>query len=130
VLDLFCGTGSISFEFASRGCHDIDLVDINGHSLDFIRKTADTLGMKGLNMVRMNAFRFIPVCRKQYDIVFADPPYELENIEQIPELVLDHQLLLPGGLLILEHGKSNNFSKHTRFSEERTYGSVHFTFFK
>ncbi len=129
VLDLFGGTGSISFEFASRGCAEIDLVDINSRSTQFIGKAAAELGIKGLRAVRMDAFRFIPICKKQYNVIFADPPYALRNLRDIPDLVLDHQLLLPDGLLILEHGKSDSFQDHRQFVEERHYGSVHFSFF-
>jgi 16S rRNA (guanine966-N2)-methyltransferase len=130
VLDLFSGTGSISFEFASRGCPEIDLVDSNNRSVAFISKVAGNLGMKGIHTVRMDVFRFIDICRKQYDIVFADPPYELKNLDQIPDLVLKRQLVLTGGWLILEHGKTHSFKNHPAFHEERNYGSVHFTFFK
>jgi 16S rRNA (guanine(966)-N(2))-methyltransferase RsmD len=130
VLDLFSGTGSISFEFASRGCTEIDLVDSNGRSVQFIEKVAHELGMKGIHPVRMDVFRFVPVCKRQYDIIFADPPYDMKNLQDIPELVLRHQLLSPGGWLVLEHGKSHNFKNHPQFYEERNYGSVHLTFFK
>jgi 16S rRNA (guanine966-N2)-methyltransferase len=130
VLDLFSGTGSISFEFASRGCSEIDLVDSNHRSVQFIGKIAEELGMKGIHAVRMDVFRFVPVCKKQYHVVFADPPYDLKNLQDIPELVLGHRLLLPGGWLVVEHGKEYNFLKTPQFFDERNYGSVHFSFFK
>jgi 16S rRNA (guanine966-N2)-methyltransferase len=130
VLDLFSGTGSISFEFASRGCTEIDLLENNSRSVAFISKVADDLKIKGIHTVRMDVFRFLTICRKQYHIVFADPPYELKNIDQIPGIVLEKKLVLPGGWMILEHGKSHNFKDHPNFHEERNYGSVHFTFFK
>jgi 16S rRNA (guanine(966)-N(2))-methyltransferase RsmD len=130
VLDLFAGTGSISFEFASRGCVNIDLVDINGRSVQFISKVTADIGMKGIHAVRMDVFRFIPICKRKYNIIFADPPYELQKISEIPELIFNHDLLLPEGWFILEHGKGNSFKSHPRFKEERKYGSVHFTFFK
>ena len=130
VLDLFSGTGSISFEFASRGCCEIDLVDINSLSVQFIGKVAGELGIKGIHPVRMDVFRFIPVCKKQYHVIFADPPYELRNIPDIPELVLGHNLLLAGGWLVLEHGKTHNFKNHPQIFDERHYGSVHFSFFR
>ena len=130
VLDLFSGTGSISFEFASRGCHEIDLVDNNARSVQFIGKVVDDLDMKGIHPVRMDVFRFLPICKKQYHVIFADPPYDLINLQNIPELVLSRQLLLPDGWFVLEHGKSNNFKTHSRFFDERHYGSVHFTFFR
>jgi 16S rRNA (guanine(966)-N(2))-methyltransferase RsmD len=130
VLDLFTGTGSISFEFASRGCADIDLVDINVRSIQFISRIAGEIGLKGLHPVKMDVFRFIPICRKQYDIVFADPPYDLKNLEELPGLVFGKQLLLSGGWFVLEHGKSHNFKDSPHFREERKYGSVHFSIFQ
>jgi len=130
VLDLFSGTGSISFEFASRGCMEIDLVDSNIRSVQFIAGIAQELGMKGINLVRMDVFRFIPVCKKQYHVIFADPPFALKNLQDIPDMVLEQPLLLPGGWFVLEHGKNHNFNTHPRFFNERNYGSVHFTFFR
>jgi 16S rRNA (guanine966-N2)-methyltransferase len=130
VLDLFSGTGSISFEFASRGCREIDLVDNNSQSVQFITKVAAALQITGVHPVRMDVFRFLPICKKQYHLVFADPPYDLRCLDEIPEKVLHHKLLLDGGWLILEHSKSHNFHNHSRFHEERNYGSVHFSFFR
>jgi 16S rRNA (guanine966-N2)-methyltransferase len=130
VLDLFCGTGSISFEFASRGCAEIDLVDASSRSIHFIKDTADRLGIQGLHPVRMNVFRFIPVCKKQYNLIFADPPYQLKYIQEIPGLILENHLLLQAGWLIMEHSGSDNFSSHTNFFDERKYGNVHFSFFR
>ena len=130
VLDLFSGTGSISFEFASRGSSEIDLVDNNPRAVQFIGKVAEELNLKGIHPVRMDVFRFIPVCKKQYHIVFADPPYDLKNLGVIPDLVLNHQLLLPEGWFVLEHGKSHHFKNLPQFFDERHYGSVHFSFFR
>ena len=130
VLDLFAGTGSISFEFASRGCTDIDLVDINGNSVHFIGKTADEFGMKGIHPVRMDVFRFIHICKKQYDVIFADPPFEITQLPDLPEIIFTCNLLMPGGWLILEHPARYNFSKYMNFKQERKYGNVHFSFFQ
>lgn len=129
VLDLFGGTGSITFEFISRGCKSTDLVEINSRAVHAIAKLAEDLGMKGIHPVRMDAFRFIEICKKQYNIIFADPPYDLKCLPTLPDLVFGHQLLLPEGWFILEHSKTHNFSTHPRFSEMRNYGSVHFSFF-
>lgn len=130
VLDLFSGTGSISFEFASRGCSHIDLVDINIRSVQYIAKVAGSLKINGIHTVKMDVFHFIPICKSQYDIIFADPPYDLKNLKEIPDLVLSQNILQPEGWFILEHGKSNSFTDHSRFWQERKYGSVHFSFFK
>ena len=130
VLDLFSGTGSISFEFASRGCPEIDLVDSNSRLLHFIREVVDRFGMQGIHPVRMDVFRFISICKKQYNLIFADPPFELKDLDEIPNHVLGYQLLLPGGWFIIEHSKSNNFHSHQYFFDERKYGNVHFSFFR
>lgn len=130
VLDLFSGTGSISFEFASRGCTEIDLVDMNSRSVQFIAKVASEMGMKGIHTVRMDVFRFISICKKQYHVIFADPPYDLKNIQDIPGMIFSQHILEPGGWFILEHGKSNNFKNDPHFFQERNYGSVHFSLFK
>jgi len=130
VLDLFTGTGSISFEFASRGCRDIDLVDIDNKSVHFIGKAAAEFGMKGIHPVRMDVFGFVHICKKQYDVIFADPPYELAKLPELPEIIFAHNLLLPGGWFILEHPAKYDFSKHVHFTQERKYGNVHFSFFR
>ena len=130
VLDLFSGTGSISYEFASRGCSEIDLVDMNSRSIQFIAKVASDMGMKGIHTVRMDVFRFISICKKQYHVIFADPPYDLKNIQDIPAMIFSYPILEPGGWFILEHGKSNNFKSDPHFFQERNYGSVHFSFFR
>jgi 16S rRNA (guanine966-N2)-methyltransferase len=130
VLDLFAGTGSISFEFSSRGCTDIELVDINGNSIQFIGKTAAEFGMKGIHPVKMDVFRFVYICEKQYDVIFADPPYEMAKLPELPEIIFARNLLMPGGWFILEHSASYNFSTYANFKQERKYGNVHFSIFK
>ena len=85
---------------------------------------------KVVHLLRYDVLKFIPRCTETYDLIFADPPYQLKSLKDIPDLVLKHQLINPGGLLILEHGKSDNFSAHPNVVEQRVYGSVHFTFFR
>lgn len=130
VLDLFAGTGSISYEFASRGCPRIDLVELNAKHYAYIKKTAAELGFKQIHAIKNNAFTFLKFCKAQYDIIFADPPYDIEGIEQLPLLVFKAGLLKEGGVLIVEHSKSSDFSNHPNFTERRTYGSVNFSFFQ
>ncbi len=130
VLDLFAGTGSISFEFASRGVKRIDLVELNFNHLKFISSVIKELEIKQIHTIKGNAFQFIKACNYKYDIVFADPPYELDGIDTIPGLVFEKELLKPDGWLILEHSKGYNFESHPRFVQERHYGSVHFSLFK
>jgi len=130
VLDLFGGTGSISFEFASRGCRDVTCVELDRFHAQFINSVIETLGIKRIiKSLNSDVFRFIGRTADQYDLIFADPPYELKQISAIPDLILNSNLLNNEGLLILEHGKTNDFSAHPLFREMRKYGSVHFSFF-
>ena len=129
VLDLFSGTGSIGYEFASRGAESVDLVEINRRYSDFITKTVQKLELKQVHIYTSDVFRLIPRIKNKYDIVFADPPYDLNNIPEIPELIFDNNVLLKDGWFILEHGRSQDFSDHAHFKELRKYGSVHFSIF-
>lgn len=131
VLDLFGGTGSISFEFASRGAGEVIAVEMNPVNAAFIKRTAATLGVGAVvQVVRHNVFDFIPLCTKRFDIVFADPPYALEGLDTIPDKVLSRDLLHPGCYFILEHGDEYSFQDHPLFKKEKTYGRVHFSFFE
>jgi len=130
ALDLFSGTGSISYEFASRGCHVIHAVEIDPHHVAFIRATAAKLGFGQIRVIRDDVFHFLTICKLQYDIVFADPPYDMPHTEEIPDLVFGHELLKPDGMLILEHSKRSDFTGHGYLFDHRRYGNVHFSFFK
>ena len=130
VLDLFGGTGAISFEFASRGASRVYCVEMARENATFIKREADRLGLPNVTMVRANVFDFLPLCREKFDIVFADPPYALEGLETLPSRVLDAGILHPGGYFILEHGSEHSFTSHPLFVKEKTYGRVHFTFFE
>lgn len=130
LLDLFAGTGAISYEFASRGTIDIDLIDTDRHNCDFIVATAHKLGMTGVKVHRIDVRNWLKVCRKEYDIVFADPPYELHWLKDIPDLVLSSGAVRSGSLFILEHPKTFSFTGHIHFSEHRKYGNVNFSFFR
>ena len=130
ILDLFSGTGSISFEFASRGCKNITLVENDPMHLKFIVKAIKELDISGIEPIKADVFRFIKKTGQKFDLIFADPPYELKELQNIPSHVFDSEILKPGGQLILEHPKSYSFSNHRNFTELRRYGSVHFSFFK
>lgn len=130
VLDLFAGTGSISYEFASRGVKSVTSVEINAVHHNFIRRTAAELGIRNLYAVKANAFLYLKSCPKQFDLIFSDAPYDLEQSEEIIPLVLEGDLLREGGIFIFEHSKEKNFSDHPLFWKLRSYGSVHFSFFK
>jgi 16S rRNA (guanine966-N2)-methyltransferase len=130
VLDLFSGTGSISFEFASRGCQNITCVELDRFHYNFICSVIEKLDIKSsVKAVHTDVFKFIGRTMEQYNIIFADPPYDLNRLAEIPDLILNSNLLSEEGLLIMEHGKTHDFSLHPFFRELRTYGSVHFSFF-
>jgi 16S rRNA (guanine966-N2)-methyltransferase len=130
VLDLFSGTGSISFEFASRGCTSIDAVESDHLHADYIRRTAKELGFEGFRAIKSDAFVFIRHAKSSYDLVFCDPPYEMEGIEYLPAAILEAGLVAPKGWLIFEHSAKYRFDQVESFAEERHYGSVHFSFFR
>ncbi|MEL7586686.1 MAG: RsmD family RNA methyltransferase [Prolixibacteraceae bacterium] len=130
VLDLFSGTGSISFEFASRGCRDITSVELDFHHFSFIRQIIEKLGEKNIKAIKANAFRFIEQTNQSFDLVFADPPFNHPQFKEVPGKVLTGNILLPGGIFILEHSKIYDFSSLPEWEEIRNYGSVHFSFFR
>lgn len=130
ALDLFAGTGSITLELLSRGCKRVVAVERDPMHFGFITKTLAALGDKACVPLRADVFRYLSTCREQFDFVFADPPYALPRLEELPTLVLGRGLLKPEGLFVLEHGKTNDFSTHPQFIEHRSYGSVNFSFFR
>lgn len=130
ILDLFAGTGAISYEFASRGASRVYSVDMNRDNVCFIRKEASRLGLDQVIAVHDNVFDFLPICREKFDLIFADPPYALEGLDGIPDKVLGAGILHPGCYFILEHGGEHNFASHPRFKKEKVYGRVHFSFFE
>lgn len=130
VLDLFAGTGSISYEFASRGARSVTAVEINTVHYDFIRRTAAQLGLENFYPVKANVFRYLKTCPKQFDLIFSDAPYDLEGSEAVVEAVTEGDLLRPEGIFIFEHSKKMDFSASPGFWQLRSYGSVQFSFFK
>ena len=130
VLDLFGGTGSIAFEFASRGAARVYCVEMARENASFIKTEAQRLGLDNVTMVRDNVFDFLSICRERFDLVFADPPYALEGLDRLPVLVFAADILYPERYFILEHGDEHSFVNHPRFVKERHYGRVHFSFFE
>jgi len=131
VLDLFGGTGSISMEFASRGSKDITCVEFNFNHFKFIKKVIDELELtQFVRPIKGDAFKFVEKTSEKYDLIFADPPYDLVNSETIPDLIIKNELLKNDGLLIFEHSGKVNFNEHPNFVENRINGKVVFTFFK
>ncbi len=130
VLDLFSGTGSISYEFASRECISVISVESNYRHNNFIKKTIDELGINQITAYKSDAFRYVKSCNTKFDVVFADPPYDLKEIELIPDFIFDNGILNANALLIVEHGDKTDFSKHPKFKELRKYGGVNFSIFE
>ena len=129
VLDLFAGTGSISLECVSRGAREVTAVELAHTQQNFIIATSKSLGINNLHLIRGDVFRYLKACSIRYDLIFADPPYALEELPTLPSLIVP-ALLKPGGLFVLEHGDQYDFSGHPHFLDLRTYGSVHFSFFQ
>lgn len=130
ALDLFAGTGSISLEMLSRGCSQVVSVEADRDHARFIGECVRKLQVDNHVLIRGDVFRFVKSCRQQFDLIFADPPYQLPNLPTIPDLIFEHQLLAPDGIFVFEHGKQNDFSQHPHFREHRAYGSVNFSLFQ
>lgn len=131
VLDLFAGIGSISFEFASRGCTDIVSVDAHQGCIKFLEKTNDLLDA-GLQTVKSDVFTFLERITTKFDLIFADPPYDMEQekFERLISLIFERGILKEEGMLIIEHGKQTNLSDYPKFDRARKYGGNVFSFFK
>ncbi len=131
VLDLFAGTGNITFEFASRGVKEITLVDKNSRYLSFIRQQLKEFFPQGhrFNIIRDDVLKFVEERTLAYDVIFADPPYKLPELQQLPDMILNNPTLPDDAVVIIEHPKNYDFSNHPYFFDHRNYGSVHFSFF-
>ncbi len=128
-LDLFGGTGSISYELYSRGVKDLTIVEKDATMFEFIKKTSKELGIEGIKFVRSDVFKFMRETTDKFDFIFAGPPYAMGNIEELPEVVFKQELLHPQGWFVLEHTPRNDF-KHTPFYKtERKYGTTIFSIF-
>lgn len=132
ALDLFSGTGSITLELLSRGCKDVVSVEKDRDHSNFIRQCVEKLNIAAEGqthrLIRGDAFKYLKSCKQQFDFIFADPPYAIEGIETIPGFALP--LLKPEGVLVVEHGKKNDFSALPQFFDHRQYGSVNFSMFR
>ena len=130
ALDLFSGTGSISLELVSRGCARVIGVEMDRDHHRFITECLKKLDTDRCIPLRGDVFRFIKSCKQQFNFIFADPPYALEGLANIPDKVFERDILHPGAYFILEHPEEFNFSEHKYFVKERKYGNVHFSFFE
>lgn len=130
VLDLFCGTGSHTYEFISRGCEDVTCVDKFQPCISFVHKMTNYLNIqKNVNIVRADVFKFIQACDQTFDYIFAGPPYTLDTMDTLPDLIFEYNLLKENGLFVLEHNPKHNYTQHKYFLKCRNYGQTHFSFF-
>ena len=129
TLDLFAGTGCISYELASRGVVDLTLVEKDQKMHDFIKTNATALHIENLKMVRSDVFKFIETCQDQFNFIFAGPPYALTEIDQLPALIFEHNLLAESGWFVLEHTPRNDYKSIPFFKMQRNYGTTVFSFF-
>lgn len=130
VLDLFSGTGSISYEFASRGARAVHLIDKDIRHINGIRKILKELEAENVKPIHIDVRAYLKACSVKYDVVFADPPYELSWLKELPDLVTKARVIKEDGFFILEHPRDISFTSHELFFEHRNYGGVNFSFFK
>ena len=130
TLDLFGGTGCISYELASRGATQLTIVEKDNQMLEFIKTNIAHLKIENAQMVRMDVFQYLNSCTQQYDIIFAGPPYALNTIDDLPRIIIERKLISPEGYFILEHTPRNNYENFAGFSFQRNYGATVFSFFE
>jgi 16S rRNA (guanine(966)-N(2))-methyltransferase RsmD len=129
ALDLFSGTGSISYELLSRGCEEVVCIEKEGAHYAFIKKVKTELKATNLTTIKGDAFKFIESTKQTFDFIFADPPYALKELAQIPEKILSNNLIKEGGIFVMEHPKEYDFSALPFFAQRRIYGAVNFSIF-
>jgi 16S rRNA (guanine966-N2)-methyltransferase len=129
VLDLFSGTGNIVYELASRGCTDITSIDINFNCIRFIKQTVEKLKIEGVQIFKSDVFKFLDMINEKFDIIFADPPYDLQRIPELAETIIKKDLLNPDGWLIIEHSSLQKLDNLPKFAEQRIYGQSSFSIF-
>jgi 16S rRNA (guanine966-N2)-methyltransferase len=130
TLDLFGGTGCISYELASRGASNLTIVEKDPQMLGFIKKNIEMLKMEDVQLLQMDVFQYLSTCKNQYDIIFAGPPYALNTIDQLPKIIVEQNIISPEGYFILEHTPRNDYKKFPGYSFERNYGTTIFSFFE
>lgn len=130
VLDLFSGTGNISLEFASRGAAEVVSIDRSIQCINYLKDTAGQHKLTQIKTFKADVLKYLQLETEQYDLIFADPPYDMNQIPELPKIIFEKNLLLPGGLLIVEHQSLQNLSNHPAFVEQRKYGHSSFSFFQ
>lgn len=129
TLDLFGGTGSISYELASRGAADLTIVEKDTTMYEFIKKTSEALRIENIKPVKMDVFKFISQCADKFDFIFAGPPYALTTIDELPKLIFEKQLLTDKGWFVLEHTPRNDYKSFPYYKTEKNYGTTIFSIF-
>lgn len=129
VMDLFAGTGAVSFEFVSRGVKEVTSIDINVQCTNFVKLCAQQMNVNNLHVVRADVFDLLKRVNRKFDIVFADPPYAIEGLATLPDAIFERQVLTDDGIFVLEHPREYLFENHPHFWQHRNYGKVNFTFF-
>lgn len=129
-LDLFAGTGSISFELASRGAQSVESIDIHLKCLQFINDTAKRLKTNIVRTRKADVLKYIAACKNQYDFIFADPPYDLPSLPQLGNRIIENKLLKPGGTMVIEHPSTRKMDDSPLYIETRQYGYTSFSFYK
>lgn len=130
VLDLFSGTGNLSLEFASREAAEVISVDKSIRCVHFLKDMARQHGLEQIKTYNADVFKYLEMETEAYDLIFADPPYDLSRIPELPKIIFERKLLAPDGLLIIEHQSMQNLSNHSAFTEQRKYGHSSFSFFR
>ena len=127
---MFSGTGNISLELISRGCISVTSIDNNFKCTDFIKKTAEAFKITNIHIIKTNVFNFLKFVNTPFDLIFADPPYDMDGIQTIPDIIFEKNLLTAEGFLVIEHSREFNFENHPHFFDHRLYGKVNFSFFQ
>lgn len=130
TLDLFGGTGCISYELASRGASHLTIVEKDPIMLEFIKKNIELFGIQNTQILRLDVFQFLHNCTEKYDIIFAGPPYALTTIDEIPKIIVEKKIVTSEGYFILEHTPRNNYEQFPGFCFQRNYGATVFSFFE
>lgn len=130
TLDLFGGTGAISYELASRGAAGLTIVEKDPIMHDFIKKNLDMLQVKNYQLLRLDVFQYLASCSEQFDFIFAGPPYSLGTIDELPKIIVEKKLIAKDGYFVLEHTPRNSYEKYAGFDFQRNYGTTVFSFFQ
>lgn len=129
TLDIFGGTGSISYELASRGAADLTIIEKDSKMFDFIKNKIEELRIENCSVLKIDVFRFLENCHETYDLIFAGPPYALKTIDDLPKIIYEKKLLKKNGWFILEHTPANNYENEPQFKTMRNYGTTIFSIF-